>query len=753
MRLRNGISQKHLEDVVQGLFPTAKLQVNARQDSTLKNPKTGQSLEVDIWISDLNLCFEFQDEYHYNTTWYAHRSIYDIQQADSLKLQLLFNKTQTIIYVPYWWVGDASSLQATVAFYRPELIPPTLVEPIPINPPPSVDYGIPDIKDLMLASFPKDPPMICDENPWWMGEKYDGIRVCWHPIQHRLYSRTGQDFTIPVHVSHFGSVFIDGEFWCGRGAYGEAIRTLMSEPHFQKLAFARYIAFDTPKLNADGFRYEHRFGILLSTVSASHPCILVAFRAKCTSENTLLAWAKSVIDKEGEGMMLRQLGSLYLPGRSSVLLKFKSMSDSEALVVSSVGTSVKLQLPSGRLITVSHNEPLKRGEVVTFGYASATQVHNPANVAIHRVRKDVTWQDVLSQSQKDGISVLGHSAGSKISAQDFAAKSTKTYYMQNSMQQFFERFAAKRNFDPNLARNWYHVSRQEVFKEPGGRTIVGKYFKGSLIRALRHVFPNIGLERDKFFSRERYFWNHEPNRKQVFLDYAKRNGFDPLVAENWYSQKSRFWEIKKECWTLGSGNVSKTLLHVFPDIGLDIHKLYLPSNTWTSKQNRKNWLISYAKSKGINPTNPQDWYSLNIQKAGTTKELRAILRRFYAGSIKNYLTDVFPELDLSPDKFLHKSKNYWRPAENRRKFFEDFARANGFDPLEAEKWAKIRTSAIKNMKSGQSVLEYYNNSCVSALVDLFPEIGLEKFYPDRKTFYGVDYSPKKSKKKKRKVAL
>jgi hypothetical protein len=36
------------------------LQVNARQDSTLKNPKTGQSLEVDIWISDLNLCFEFQ---------------------------------------------------------------------------------------------------------------------------------------------------------------------------------------------------------------------------------------------------------------------------------------------------------------------------------------------------------------------------------------------------------------------------------------------------------------------------------------------------------------------------------------------------------------------------------------------------------------------------------------------------------------------------------------------------------------------
>lgn len=49
--------------------------------------------------------------------------------------------------------------------------------------------SIPNVGDLMLASFPPQSLSagISPLNPWWMGEKYDGIRVCWNPEYQKLY--------------------------------------------------------------------------------------------------------------------------------------------------------------------------------------------------------------------------------------------------------------------------------------------------------------------------------------------------------------------------------------------------------------------------------------------------------------------------------------------------------------------------------------------------------------------------------------
>lgn len=43
----------------------------------------------------------------------------------------------------------------------------------------------------MLASFPPDSAKfsadIDPENPWWIGEKYDGVRACWNSSEQQLY--------------------------------------------------------------------------------------------------------------------------------------------------------------------------------------------------------------------------------------------------------------------------------------------------------------------------------------------------------------------------------------------------------------------------------------------------------------------------------------------------------------------------------------------------------------------------------------
>ena len=83
------------------------------------------------------------------------------------------------------------------------------------------------------------------------------------------------------------------------------------------------------------------------------------------------------------------------------------------------------------------------------------------------------------------------------------------------------------------------------------------YHKGSISRALMDLFPNIGLDKSKLYylsmslfvsstplqANQLFFsflapWSEASNRRKFFEEYAKVNGFDPLVPSNWYSQPS-----------------------------------------------------------------------------------------------------------------------------------------------------------------------------------------------------------------------
>jgi hypothetical protein len=46
------------------------------------------------------------------------------------------------------------------------------------------------------------------------------------------------------------------------------------------------------------------------------------------------------------------------------------------------------------------------------------------------------------------------------------------------------------------------------------------------------LFPDIGLDKSKFWVQFR----HSVNRKKFFKNYAKANAFNPLNADQWYSQ-------------------------------------------------------------------------------------------------------------------------------------------------------------------------------------------------------------------------
>lgn len=81
------------------------------------------------------------------------------------------------------------------------------------------------------------------------------------------------------------------------------------------------------------------------------------------------------------------------------------------------------------------------------------------------------------------------------------------------------------------------------------------YHNYNITQALLELFPEIGLKLTRFQQRIQFFyyfyislvcygiyvyfsasWVGEDSRRKFFERYAKENKFDPLIADNWYSQ-------------------------------------------------------------------------------------------------------------------------------------------------------------------------------------------------------------------------
>jgi len=87
---------------------------------------------------------------------------------------------------------------------------------------------------------------------------------------------------------------------------------------------------------------------------------------------------------------------------------------------------------------------------------------------------------------------------------------------------------------------------------------------------------------------------------------------------------------------------------------------------------------------------------------------------------------LYPELLLKKENFL-KFRRGWSVLGNQRKFFDEFARSKNFNPLDAKNWYSVTHNEI--IRAGGSVLlDYYNNSHIEALMNLYPELKLKNRY-------------------------
>lgn len=571
------VDQDTLYRAIKSLFPNEYNTVNSRKKSFLKYP-SGVYFEIDVWIPKLNLCFEFQDTYHYVTTWYSNHNLPHIQQRDNFKRETTQKLGITLIIVPCWWDGSAISLQDTICFQRPDLHLNYQNNTINLNPP--IGYfdvpEIPDVGELMIAAFPHDSSFIFSipERTWWMGEKYDGIRCCWNPNRKRLYSRSGYEISLYAPLDHtLPSIFMDSEAWYGRGTFYQAQRivtnyrnSVNNESQINENSFHwdtfRLNVFDVPSPDLKNEPFEKRYATLLSCNSVT---VILAPRV-LSNQSTLEWFSQQITDNSGEGIILRKSNSVYENGRSRYLVKIKGIfEDREAIVIEKDSSSVILNMPDGHIFSVPnkniHVPRITTGDVVTFSYRKGEEFVNPI---IHRVRMDISWPEVLQNSkQMYRTNELIY---------------TKRRWTDSTMRLFMEKVSKKNGLNPLYPATWYTLTPSDIYKFQGGRSIIGS-FQGGYINALKKLFPDIGLNFADLAAHHGFLnLNEVANRRLFFENFAKMKGFNAKNPLGWYKQsKNQFLAYKGARTMLTKyyrGNLPKALLDIFPDIGFNRPLLY-----------------------------------------------------------------------------------------------------------------------------------------------------------------------------------
>lgn len=236
---------------------------------------------------------------------------------------------------------------------------------------------------------------------YWQSEKLDGIRAIWNGKQ--LLTRNGNPIYAPRWFTDpLPDYALEGELWAGRGHFALVQQTVLdhtpSDEAWRKIDF---MLFDMPDAAGD---YTKRYYNLIHVVdSASTKHIKYIEHTPVLSEQELLRYLDTLVNENGEGIMLRKVTARYQAGRSNDLLKLKKHQDAEARVVGyKIGNgkykglmgSVLVRTDEGTEFYVGTGfsdeqrlNPPEIGSLITYRYNGLTAEGKPRFARFVRVRE------------------------------------------------------------------------------------------------------------------------------------------------------------------------------------------------------------------------------------------------------------------------------------------------------------------------------------------------------------------------------
>lgn len=239
-----------------------------------------------------------------------------------------------------------------------------------------------------------------DLTDWWMSEKLDGVRAYWDGRQ--FLSRQGNAYAAPDwFVEGLPHVPLDGELWIDRRKFQRTVSIVRRQDKSDHWKEVRFLVFDAPEVEGD---FESRLEFLTDGLRPKkQPYALLHPHSRCEGLNHLREDLARIEALGGEGLMLRQPGSVYEVGRSSTLLKVKTFHDAEAVVVDHRAGKGKHQGKLGSLVArmedgtefsvgtgfsdAQRASPPPVGSLITFRYQELSDAGVPRFPSFVRLRK------------------------------------------------------------------------------------------------------------------------------------------------------------------------------------------------------------------------------------------------------------------------------------------------------------------------------------------------------------------------------
>jgi len=240
-----------------------------------------------------------------------------------------------------------------------------------------------------------------DMTGWWVSEKFDGCRAWWDGKD--LVSRRGNVYGAPDWwKARLPKVPLDGELWLGRGLFPETVG-LARGGFPEDWKRMHYMVFDAPCVPGP---FEQRLVVLHTELQ------LVGFDLARPIEQHPIQSASHLMDvlaaverDNGEGLVLRRPGSLYIEGESADIQRVVRVRTAEAVIVghtAGVGNraggcgALVCRLPDGTefkvgtgLKTKDVENPPPVGTTITFGYKLLTKDGVPREPRFIRIRDDL----------------------------------------------------------------------------------------------------------------------------------------------------------------------------------------------------------------------------------------------------------------------------------------------------------------------------------------------------------------------------
>ena len=236
---------------------------------------------------------------------------------------------------------------------------------------------------------------------WMMSEKLDGVRAFWDGK--KLLSRQGQTINAPKHFTqNFPPFELDGELWTKRGDFENIQSIVMDKVPHAAWSEIRYMIFEAPHAKGDFAARLTQVKSYVDTKKLSH--VKVIEQTVCKDTKELHDYLQKVIEKGGEGVIVKDGSKEYFEGRSESVLKFKESQDMEAKVIgykagsgkfTGMMGSLQVELEDGVQFFIGGGfsdeqriTPPKIGDIVTFKYFGFTKNAVPKFASFLRVRKD-----------------------------------------------------------------------------------------------------------------------------------------------------------------------------------------------------------------------------------------------------------------------------------------------------------------------------------------------------------------------------